>query len=135
MLQLQMYQRKVLISCMLPYLFSKNFNKVQNNNIKRTPKTIIFHVASGERTKENFNIAELYGAEINVNNNNSSNNNNNDKIWYSCCGKVIIVNGDTETEIIGYILEETNTYWKVELPNNCTTVHMLAPEYCSDTNS
>ena len=86
------------------YLFGQDYTKVEQNWINATPKTVILYIASCERAKEIFNIANLCAAQIYVNNNNKY-----DKIPHSCCDKVIIVNSDTEREIICYILEETGT--------------------------
>ena len=106
------------------YPFDKDFNKVQHNLIKRTPKTYLFHFASGDRAKLIFNIADLCAVEVYLINN----NNNNNKVPYSCCGKVIIMNLDNDREIIGYILEETNTQWKIQLMDY-RIVFMLVPTY------
>ena len=84
------------------YLFGNNFDKVEQNEIKRTLKPFLFHIALIERAKQIFNIVNLCGAEMFVNNNNNNNNdndNNNSMIQYSCCGKVIIMNLDTNSEI------------------------------------
>ena len=60
------------------YSFGKDFNnKVQKYLIKRTSKTVILYVASIERAKEIFSIADLCAAEVNNNDNNYNNNNNN----------------------------------------------------------
>ena len=91
------------------YLFGNNYNKVEHNTIKTASKIVLLHIPSIERAKEILIIANLYAVQIYIN----SNNSNDDKIRYSCCGKVIIVNGDTDREIICYILEETNKRWKV----------------------
>ena len=57
-------------------------------------------------------------------------------IVYSCCGKVIMKNLYSDTEIGGYILEETNTRWKVHLGNGCTVyIYIYTPVYNADTNS
>ena len=111
------------------YLFGNNFNKVEQYKIKRTPQTFLFHIASMEIAKQIFNIGDLCLVEVYINN-----NNNNNMIWYSCCGKVIIRNLDSDTEIGGYILEETNTRWKVQLDDNCT-VYILIPIHNKNTNS
>ena len=83
------------------YLFGNNFNKVEQYEIKRTPRTVLFHIASMQRVKQIFNITNLCGVEV------YNHNNSNNIIKYSCCGKVIITNLDSDTEIGGYILEET----------------------------
>ena len=108
-------------------LFGNDFNKIENNLITSTNKTFLLHVVYSERAKEIFDIADLCVAKVYDNNNNNLNNNNN-KIRYPCCGKVIIMNGDTGTDIIGYILKETTTYWTAQLANNSTN-RMLVPTY------
>ena len=65
----------------------------------------------------------------------NNNNNNNNKIQYSCSRKVITSNLDSDTETGGYILEETNTRWKVHLGNDCTVYNIYVPIYNTDTNS
>ena len=90
-----------------------------------------FHIESMERAKRVFNIVDLCGADVYVKNNN---NNHNNKIRYYCCGKVIIRNLDSETEIGGYILEETITWWKVHLANN-RVVYIPCPIYNAYTNN
>ena len=110
------------------YLFGNNFNKVEQYKIKRTPRTFLFHIASMKIANQIFNVGDLCSAEVYVN------NNNNSMVKYSCCGKVIIRNLDTDSEIGGYILEETNTRWKVQPADN-HTVYILVPIYNKDTNS
>ena len=79
------------------YLFGNNFNKVEQYEIKRAPRTFLFHIASMDRAKRIFNIVDLCAcaAEVYVN------KNNNNMIWYSSCGNEIIRNLDSDTEIGG----------------------------------
>ena len=126
-IRLQTHWHRLPISCILQYyLFGNNSNKVEQNGIERTPKTFLFHIASMERAKQIFNNTNLCGAEVYVKNNN--------KIWYFCCGKVSIINLDTNSEIGGCILEEIDTQWKVQLAYDCIFSN-LVPIYNNDTNS
>ena len=64
----------------------------------------------------------------------NDNNVYDNMIRYSCCGEVIIKNLDCDTKIWGYMLEEINKQWKVQLSDN-STVYILVPIYNNDTNS
>ena len=91
------------------YLFGVGYNRLEQNVIKSTPKTVLWHISSTERAKEVFNIAGLCAAQVFDTNDNF--------IRYSFCGKIILSNVINGKEIRGYILEEA-PQWKVQLTNN-----------------
>ena len=88
------------------YLFGTGYNRLEQNVIKTTPNTVLFHIASTEQAKEVFNIAGLCGSQVFDKNGNF--------IRYSFCGKVILLNVITGREIRGYVLEVA-PQWKVQL--------------------
>ena len=54
------------------YILGNNYNKVQYDEIKRTPRTFLVHITSMKRAKTIFNITDLCGVEVDVNNNNNN---------------------------------------------------------------
>ena len=73
------------------YLFGEGYNQLEQNVIKTTPRTVLWHIASTKRVKEIFNIADLCGAQVF--------NKNEHFIRYSFCGKVILSNVYNNEEI------------------------------------
>ena len=63
-LRLQTIRRNISISKLLMnYLFGEGYNRLEQNVIKTTPRTVVWHIASTDRAKEIFNIADLCGAQ------------------------------------------------------------------------
>ena len=83
---------------LINYLFGTGYNRLEQNVIKTTPNTILWHIASTKQAKEVFNIAGLCGAQVFDKNGNT--------IQYSFCGKIILSNIITGREIRGYVLEK-----------------------------
>ena len=108
-LSLQSFRHNISISkVVVNYLFGEGYNRYEQNIIKTTPRTVLWHIASTKRVKEIFNIADLCGTQVF--------DKNDTTIRYSFCGKVILSNIFNGKEIQGYVLEET-PQWKVQLTN------------------
>ena len=73
----QTYWKMMLSSLLQLYLF--NNNRIQQNIIKETKRTILLHIASLSCAKEFFCIAGLCAAEVEAKG-----------ILHSCCAKVNI---------------------------------------------
>ena len=117
---------------LMNHLFGKNYQNItQNESIKKTKQTFIFHLASTERANTIFSVAGLSVVQSFFN---TTNNNNdiNDRIQRSFCGKVSVMNNATMATIPGYILSETIDQCRVQLANN-NIIYIPFPTYSMDT--
>ena len=125
-LKLQSFRRNISISkIVVNYLFGEGYNRYERNIIKSTTRTVLWHVASTERVKEIFNIADLCGVQVF--------DRNEPTIRYSFCGKVILSNIYNDQEIRGYVLEET-PQWRVQLTNG-RMIYITPPVYDHNINN
>ena len=102
------------------YLFA--YHKVWWNEMKKTKRRVLLHVASSKRIKTILNIAGLCAAEVIDHKSN---------IRYCCCGKVILFNVTTGLEIIGYVLKENLFCWTLQMEDN-QEFEILPPRYEDD---
>ena len=106
------------------YFVCEWYNRLEQNEIKTTSNTVLWHIASTERVKEVFNMVGLYGAQVF--------DKNNKLIQYSFCGKVIILKVITGREMRGYILEEAPR-WKAQHTTN-PVIYIMPSTYNNDTD-
>ena len=79
-IQSQTY-RKLLLSTLLQFeLFGQKYKKVKDYVVMRSKKRVLLHLPSSSAAKRIFNIADLCGFDVELENN----------MTVTCCGKCII---------------------------------------------
>ena len=91
-------------------LFGHKFNKLKEREVIRSyPKSTLLHFMSQERVRYVFTLAGLCNMEFE---HKVSNN------LHTCCAKVNTKSKDTGTDMIGFIVRETQNDWQIHLANN-----------------
>ena len=107
-LGLQTYKSVNLSLLLVNTLFGIDYEGILLSEMKaRSAKRVMFHVGSRERIGRLFNVGGLSGI-----------NHRHEGIEKSICGKVQLVGIDENDSEVGFILDEVEGQWEVQLSGN-----------------
>ena len=117
------FRRCSLNSLIQLCVFGDEYCKLTDTEVVyRSKNMLIAHVASLQRMKSLFTLSGLCAVDFFIS-----------RIRYSCCGRVnLVCNGKNE---MGYIMEEKEKKWKVQLANNkVIVIQSVCSMYDNDGN-